>query len=249
MPKPIDTPEYWLESFTPTSHELDHVYERVLEAGRPAELEQLARELIRYHVDRITQAHRASASGGVLYRPADRYTVGQKVVFPILEGAVGTVDRVRPGNNPHYGPYEVIRVKLPGGSREFAAGLQTEHALNQQLGEVDPEAIAERFADLVTHQLREILGADAEWVSQGDRWVIRALLPEINMGHCNLAEAVLLLSGNPLPASEILPELGVDESAPLEAWSMALDLALAADDRFRNVGTIDAPLWALKAAY
>ncbi len=248
MPKSLDTPEYWLESFTPTSQELDHVYERVFEAGRPVKLEALARELIRYHVDRVTQAHRAAATGGAVYRPAERYSVGQKVVFPALEGAAGKVERVRPGNNPHYGEYEVIRVKLSDGYREFAAGLQMEHVLNQQLGDIDAEDIAARFADLVSHQLRETLVADSEWVCQGDRWVIRVLLPEINMGHRNLAEAVLLLSGKPLAASQILPELGVDESIPLETWSMALDRALASDERFKNVGPAEAPLWALRAA-
>lgn len=247
MPKPIDSPEYWLESFSPTSLELDHIYERVLEAGRAVQLEELARALVRFHVERVTQAHRARASDGVLYRPAEHYSVGQRLVFPALDGISGVVERVRPGNNPHYGEYEVVRVKLPGGAREFAAGLQVEHPLNRQLGDVDAEALAERYANLVAPQLRQLLSADPQWVAQGDRWVIRDLLPEINLGHCNLAEAILLLSGTPMTSSQILPELGIEESASLDAWSMALDLALAADHRFQNVGTVESPLWALRA--
>jgi hypothetical protein len=226
---------------------MDHLYEYVVESGRPVELEALARETIRFHVDRVTRAHRASAAGdGTVYRPSERFEVGQKLVFPALEGVAGVVDGVRPGNNPEYGTYEVIRVKLAGSAREFAAGLEWEHPLNQVLGEVDPAEVAERFAALVAPQLAASLSRDDDWVSQSDRWVLRALLPEINMGHRNLAEAILMLNGGPLPSAQILPELGIDESTPIETWALALDLALATDDRFRNVGAIESPLWALK---
>jgi hypothetical protein len=248
MPKPIDTPEYWIDGFSPSSSELDSIYEHVLEAGRPVTLDALAGELIRLHVRRVTQVHRASVTGdGVIYRPNERYEVGQRLIFPALDGNVGVVAQVRSGNNPDYGEYEVVRVKMNGGVREFAIGLQWEHPLSQTVGEVDPDEMVTRFGPLVAPQLAAALGKDAEWLSLGERWILKALLPEINTGHRNLAEAILMLGGQAMPATQILPDLEIDESTPLETRAIALDLALSRDDRFRNVGTIESPLWALKS--
>ncbi len=246
MPKPIDTPEYWIESYSPSGRELDWLFEYVLEAGRPFDIESLARELVRFHVAQAMEARRVSErSDGAVYQPSDRYEVGQKLVFPALEGSEGAVKEIRPGNNPDYGDYDVISVKMNGEVREFAAGLEWEHALSQTVAEVDPEEVAERFAPLISPQLASSLSNDGEWLCYGDRWIQRALLPEINAGHCNLAEAILMLAGEPLPAAQILPELDLGDTVPLETRSMALEITLAEDGRFRNVGALESPLWTL----
>jgi hypothetical protein len=82
-------------------------------------------------------------------------------------------------------------------------------------------------------------------VCYGDRWILKALLPEIHAGHRNLAEAIIMLGGEPLPAEQILPELELDEAIPDETQAMALEIALAEDERFRNVGALESPLWTL----
>lgn len=246
MPKPIDSPEYWIESYSPSDKEFDWLYERVLEAGRPFEIEVLAAELVRSHVERANEARRTSRkSDGAVYEPSERYKVGQKLVFPALDGAEGVVESVRDGNNPEYGKYKVMTVDMGNGEREFAMGLEWEHTLSQAVAEADPEAVSERFAPLVAPQLATELGADDEWLCYGDRWILRALLPEINAGHRNLAEAILMLGGEPLPAEQILPELDLDDDLPAETRAMALEVSLAQDDRFRNVGALESPLWAL----
>ena len=91
----------------------------------------------------------------------------------------------------------------------------------------------------------ERLSGDPEWVNAGDRWILKSLLPDVNTGHRNLAEAILMLAGEPLPADRILKDLDVDKSAPLAARTLAVDLVLSGDKRFRNVGAIEAPLWTL----
>lgn len=248
MPKPIDSPEYWIESFSPAEREIERLYEHVLEVGRPLEIDTLAEELVRFHVGNVMEARRANRkSDGKIYEPSQKYESGQKLVFPALEGAEGVVEAVRPGNNPEYGNYEVIEVKLGSERREFAAGLQWEHPLSQAVAEVDPDEVAERFAPLVAPQLAGELSTDDDWVSYGDRWILQALLPEVHAGHRNLAEAILLLGGEPLPAAQILPELDLDESVPEETRAMALEIALAEDERFRNVGALESPIWALVA--
>jgi hypothetical protein len=246
MTNRIDSPEYWIEDFKPTVEELDALYAQVLEHLRPVEIDQLARALVRVRVERHMAARRSNRAGeGVLYQPADRYEVGQKLIFPALGGLLGVVEAVRPGNNPHYGGYEVIGLQLDGERREFAAGIAWAHSLAEADVDIDPEVLAERFGPIVAPQLAALLAKDRDWIAYADHWVLRALLPEINSGHCNLTEAVLMLAGEPLPAEQILEELELDEGIPVETRALALDMALAADDRFRNVGALEAPLWTL----
>lgn len=246
MTNRIDSPEYWIEDFKPTSEELDALYAQVLEDMRPVGIEELADALVRARGEKYLAARRAGqAADGVLYQPSDRYDVGQKLIFPALGGALGAVEKIRPGNNPHYGSYEVIQVKLGSSQREFAAGLTWEHPLNEGDVELDVDALTERFGPVIAPQLAAKLAKDSEWIADADRWVLRALLPKISPGHCNLAEAIIMLAGEPLPAEQIMNELDLDEGIPAETRALALDMALAADDRFRNVGALESPLWTL----
>ena len=92
----------------------------------------------------------------------------------------------------------------------------------------------------------EALGIDAGGALPASlNLLLRGLLPEINAGHVNLAEAIIMLAGEPLPASQIVTELDMDDAVPVEARALALSMSLAEDERFRNAGAIEAPLWAL----
>ena len=242
----IDTPEYWIEGFNPTSADLDAVYGHVIETMRPLEIEALAAVVVQHRVDKVLESHRAHAkTDGVVYQPTDRYDAGQKLVFPLHDGAVGVVAAVRPGSNPAYGTYDVIRVKFGRVEHEFAAGLTWDHPLTQVNADLDPAALVERYAPVIAPQLAAQLGRDSEWLCYGDRWFVRSLLPEVNAGHRNLAEAIIMLAGEPLPAEQLLKDLDLDESIPLETRALAVEMALAADPRFRNVGALESPLWIL----
>jgi len=244
MPNPIDSPEYWIEDYRPSSADLDMLYEYVVDTGRPFTINALAAQLVRHHVRQALDRRRVSkAAGSAVYQPSDRYEVKQPVVFPALDGASGVVEAVRPGNNPDYGPYEVVQVRIGSVAREFAAGLTWQHALVAVDLDVDPEAVAVRYDAVVAPQLGAMLGADRDWLRFGDRWILKALLPKLNTGHLNLAEAIIMLAGEPLPAPQILQELDLDNSVPLETRALALDAALVGDERFRNVGSPDMPLW------
>lgn len=246
MANRIDSPEYWIESFEPTRDELDALAHEVLESARPAPLESLANRLVHLRVERATAAQRASRSGaGLPYSPADAHEKGQKLVFGALDGAVGTVAAVRDGNNPAYGAYRVIRVKLPDGEREFASGIAFDHELARAGIDVDADEVAARFGPVIAPTLRDVLSRAGDWVGCGDRWAVAAILPDINAGHCNLAEAIVMLAGTALPGAQILKELELDGSVPEETRLMALELALLDDPRFRNVGALESPLWAL----
>lgn len=248
MLNPIDSPEYWIENFKPSAGDLDVLYEYVLDAGRPFAITELAEEMVRHHVRQAVARRTVSKSAsGLVYAPADRFEVKQKLVFPALDGAEGVVSGVRPGNNPEYGEYEVIQVTLGGVLREFAAGLTWQHPLMAVDPNADPDALARRYGAVVAPGLAALLAADKDWLRRGDSWILRALLPRISPGQLNLAEAVIMLAGEPLPGDQILRELDVDASVPLATRALALDTALSADDRFRNVGAVEAPLWTVTA--
>ncbi len=243
----IDSPEYWLEAFQPRDSDLEMLYEHLIESGQPEELESLARRVIAARVQREIDGRRARASArGRVYQPSDRYEAGQKLLFTALDGQEGKVLGVRPGNNPSYGRYEVIRVALGDAEREFAAGIEWEHPLSLTEVDLDPEALSRRYAAAVAPLLGARLADERDWVSHGDRWILRALLPELNQGHRNLAEAIIMLAGEPLPASQILADLDLDAKLPMATRAMALELALERDERFRNVGALEEPLWTLR---
>jgi hypothetical protein len=243
----IDAPEYWIEAYQPSDADLEMLYEHMIETGRPEGLASLSGRVIRHRVSReIAQRQARATARGTVYKPSDRYERGQKVLFSALDGQEGVIKAVRQGNNPAYGTYEVITVALGGVEREFAAGIGWEHALSQTETDLDPDALADRYSPVVMASLGQRLADERDWVQHGDRWLLRALLPEINLGHRNLAEAVVMLAGEPLAAEQILADLDLDAKVPQETRAMALELALAKDERFRNIGAVDSPLWAIR---
>lgn len=244
----IDTPDYWIDGFEPNEKDMAALYERMIEVAQPQDIEAIAHFVIHNRVEREVEARQARAAAkGTVYRPSHRYDKGQKLLFSALDGAEGVVKGSRPGNNPAYGDYEVIQVEIDGQAREFAAGLEAEHALSQTEVDLDPEALSDRFAPVIVPQMASRLAEDADWLSYGDRWILKALLPEVNQGHRNLAEAIIMLAGEPLPAEQILGDLDLDKKLPAETRAIALELALSADPRFRNVGALEAPLWTLES--
>lgn len=248
MAHPIDTLDFWVEDYTPSPAELEALYAFALESGKPQELEVLSAEAIRRRVARIAEAHAAATKGsGRIYSPAEKFKKGDKLIFAALDGLTGTVEGLRSGNNPHYGSYDVISVATPDGMREFAAALSIPHPLSQTQVDVSPDEVAARFASIVAPALATVLGADPEWVHYGHQWCLRGLLPEVNVGHLNLAEAVAMLADGPLSSGEFLPELDLLGDAPVQTKEFALVLALSRDARFRNVGALEAPLWALSS--
>ena len=243
----IDAPEYWIEAYQPNDADLEMLYEHMIETGRPEELESLAIRVIEQRVEREIASRLARANArGKAYQPADRYEVGQKLLFTALGDVEAPVLAVRPGNNPSYGRYEDIKVRIDGVEREFAAGISWEHPLGLTETNLDAKALGERHAPIVVRLLGARLAEEKDWVNYGDRWILRALLPEVNLGHRNLAEAVIMLAGEPLPATQVLNDVDLDPKATIETRALALEMALSRDDRFRNVGAVEAPLWTLR---
>ena len=91
----------------------------------------------------------------------DHDAVGDELVFPHLDFAVGTVVGQREGHNPEYEHFGVIAVEFEddGGSREFAAELSSPHKLSLVTEEDWQSALTTYFRERrFVHKMAEVLG-------------------------------------------------------------------------------------------
>ena len=246
------TEAYWQRDFEVQPEDIEAIYDWMLEDGRPQTLDELVCQVMARHLRRGAQAQRPEEA--VVYRPKEHYSVGQQLYFPSLDHAVGKVVAERPGHNPRYGQFTVIRVAFAGGDqvREFAADFRPPHPLNEFADELASEEdelslteLCQRYGGWVQEELRRALADNPEFATCGDLWFLRGLLPEVHVGHLNLAEAVIDVAGRPLSTAEILQQVDLAGDARPRAAAFALDQALGEDERFDNVGTVNAPRWFL----
>ena len=95
--------------------------------------------------------------------------------------------------------------------------------------------------------MEEGLTTNTDFVRIAGRWFPRALLVEINIGHLNLAEAVLdMAGGGPLPTSALLEQIEVSSNVNPKLLEFSFDFALQEDVRFDEVGPAGIILWHLQ---
>jgi hypothetical protein len=243
MAKKPKNENYWRDSFSVTEEEELALQTYFDDKGTPMSLDAIARFFVAQQLEED-----ATANAGI-YTPQDKYEVGQKLTFPALEGAVGEVVEVRPGNNPRYGDFEVIKVQLKGEKqkREFAAGaegiqLRGDHALAPRLSEAE---IFANYRDSIEETSLAALEDSGDYVTNGREWLPRALLVDIHEGHLNIAEAMIDMVGSSLTSQELLPELEIESNTSEAIKTFSLNYVLAQDNRFKNVGSELEPKWEL----
>lgn len=246
---------YWSE-FQVTEADLDIIYNLLLEREKPLTLRQIVEPLVQHHLDRLEREAKAAAeTENPVYLPKESYEKGQVLTFPAVGGAVGEVVAVRKGENPDIGEFQVIKVEFEsnGNAREFAAELE-DHALNEPPEEnlfdedVDPlDAVMQRYGDTFEAQLAELLEETDDIVRIAWRWFPRSLLADINVGHLNLAEAVLdVAEGGPVGTDELVEHIELPENLDPLLARFSLDYALQEDARFDEVGPAGEILWFLQ---
>jgi hypothetical protein len=245
---------FWGEAFEIEENDLDYLYNLLLEEETPLSTEEMALAIIERRVERETQAARRRDEGTTVYRPLDEFTTGQVLVFPALDYATGSVVAVRPGRNPALAAFDVVQVDFGEGrpTREFASRL-AEHKLNQEqprglLGEV--KSPRDLFADhgaSIAEKLHKRLAANPDIVRLAGRWFPRALLATVNIGHLNLAEAVLdVAEGGPLPTEALLKDAGLPTNIHPRLQAFSLHYSLQEGARFDEVGPAGEVVWFLK---
>jgi hypothetical protein len=158
----------------------------------------------------------------------------------------------RAGQNPEIGGFEVLTVQLEDGSERLFASSLPHHPLNDQPAavedaEFDPQAILKEYGSIIATKLEDAFHANDELVRIAGRWFPRALLVAVNVGHLNLAEAVLDMSGGePLPTPALLKDVALPEGVNPKLAEFSLNYALQEDERFDEVGPAGQVLWCLR---
>jgi hypothetical protein len=249
------TSDYWF-SYAFSPEDAEFLYGFLLEEGKPKRTSELALAVIRHRIDLENAALRRQLSSDKFYQPKRRYQVGEQIVFPALQFAIGQVVSTRSGSNPDAGEFEVMCVELAGGKRrEFAASYPYPHRLNDQDPSTlldsallkTPEELYELYGEHVSIVLNDVLDKNPEFIRIADEWFLRAMMAEVNIGHLNLAEAVLdVASGGPLTTGVILRDLGLPPDMASNVQEASLNAVLATDSRFDEVSLNDTPAWFLR---
>lgn len=245
--------DYW-ESTSITESDLDFLYNFLLEIETPQTPQELVRAIIAERIRQEKQQLESQQQAeGLLYRPKDHYLPDQQLIFPAFDWKKARVTAVRPGNNPELPPFEVIEVKFDDGmQKQFAAGLK-DHVLNQPIviTNDDPlmnmEYVLKTYGQKLMHALTEKLEANPDLVRIAGRWFPRALLLDVNIGHLNLAEAVLdMEGGGPVQTKTLLEQVELPTDVNLKLTEFSMNLALQEDGRFDEVGPAGQVLWFLR---
>jgi hypothetical protein len=245
--------EYW-ETFQLQEEDIEFLYNHLLEVETPLTPRELVSALVEERIrNQKLLLERQRTSGGDLYQPNQTYKVKQKLIFPVLGWKRGEVVDARPGNNPEIREFQVIQVQFEDKSKKEFASQLAEHALNNALAVMDDfafmdkEIVLEDYYDDLASAVEEELKTNPDFVRIAGRWFPKALLVDVNVGHLNLAEAVLdMAGGGPIPTSALLEQIGLSAHANPKLVEFSMDLALEKDPRFDEVGPAGDVLWFLR---
>lgn len=251
------TPSYWGASFTIEDADLEYLYNQLLERETPMTTQQMTLEIVGRRMEREERlAKQQEAAEAVVYFPKESYRVNQRLLFPALDFAQGRVVDVRAGHNPEYPDFDVLEVEFGEGGprRNFAARLQ-DHKLNQMqapgMNGADEKKTAEQILDEygqnIGQKLEARLSARGDIVRIFGSWFPRALLVDVNVGHLNLAEAVLDVNGGgPLPTESLLEHIDLPDDVNPQLKTFSVNYAMQEDERFDEVGPAGKVLWYLR---
>jgi len=244
--------DYW-ETFELKDEDREFIYNYLLEIETPLTSPELLSALV---IERIRQEKLAiekqRTSGGEIYVPANIYQVKQDLVFPYFGWQHARVLGVRPGRNPDMGDFQVIQVEFDNQeTKEFASNIQ-DHVLNQPQeisvteSSLNSNSVLANYGEQLLQIIDSDLSKNQEFVRIAGKWFPRTLLIDINIGHLNLAEAILdMAGGGPLPTKALLEQVGLASSTNSKLVEFSLDHALQEDPRFDEVGPAGEVLWFL----
>ena len=251
------TAEYWQEEFALVKKDEAFLYDQILDGGKPVSTAVLAEALIGRHCRQEEDLIEAELSKGEVYQPKDSYQVGDALIFPVFEYALGIVTGTRSGISPEYGEFTVIQVEFEGhdGVREFASGLQGDHRLNRTEGEAEvlvsaelssPQELYRLYGASIEAEIAAHLQGHTDFVAFGGDWFLQDLLVSIDEGSLNIAEALVEIKGMPHATTDFLSDLDLPSEVSEEIRLLSLSRALEADERFDNIGDMGRDLWYLR---
>jgi len=249
----IDLSDSYWDTLEINQKDIEFLYSFLLEKETPMPSLKLTEALIEQRIESEKEQLKAKQQkNGQIYLPKMVFSVGDQIQFPSMNWASGRVTDVRKGNNPELPELQVMTVDLENGKqRQFAANLE-DHQLNQvmttpeQVDDDDLKSIISNFGQGIAEKLEEKLNENKDIVRIGNDWFPKSLLITFNVGHLNLAEAVLdMHEGGPLPVDSLLEQIEINSDDPLELVRFSLNYALQEDPRFDEVGPSGEVQWFL----
>lgn len=251
-PISIDS-NFWL-TYQFSTEDLDFIKNTLFELETPQSIEVLLRLTIEKRVA-IEKKHLSSSksNAGRLYLPQDTHTPGEFLIFSRHNWERGQVKSIRPANNPGMSPFQVIDVEFENGLIRSFASYLPEHELNNSqdtlpgMEYLDAKKILQDFTTPLTNNLVAAMEQDEDLVTVAALWFHRSLLMDINVGHLNLAEAILdMAGGGPLTTANLIDQLDLKGMANQVLLEFSLNQALHDDSRFDEVGPAGEVLWFLE---
>jgi hypothetical protein len=243
---------YW-ENFELTDQDREFIYNYLLEIETPLTSPELLTALVTERIRLEKMAlEKQRTSGGDIYLPENTYKANQNLVIPAFGWQHARVIAVRAGQNPDLGNFEVIQVKFDNDEiREFASNIQ-DHILNRpqeisiEKTSLDVEVVIVNYGEKLLEIINSDLTKNKEFVRIAGKWFPRALLIDINVGHLNIAEAILdMAGGGPSSTQPLLEQVGLTTTTNSKLVEFSLDHALQEDPRFDEVGPTGEVLWFL----
>lgn len=254
---------HWSTHFTLTNQDIDALITVLLERETPLSVRELARLVIERRLEVEVQAAADRYADLAPYDPTQKYTTGQTLVLPGEEIVTAPITAVEDGLNPagfldrEYGDFKRVVVNRNGTVETYAAeltrpivGIGATVSIAVPAGEsLSLEEILAASGETMIETVNEALKANGSLVQLAGKWFPRELIMDVNVGHLNLAEAVLdMVDGGPLATADILDQMGGLGDAPRELQEFSLNYAMNEDDRFDEVGPSGEVLWYLKRA-
>ncbi|MBN1995626.1 MAG: hypothetical protein JW953_23260 [Anaerolineae bacterium] len=250
------TPAYWQEQFLVSDQDIEFIYNRILEETRLYNLDNIAIALVKRHCDAEELEARSELQEGKIYQPDESYAVGEYVVFPLLDFAMGTVQYTRPGTHPEYGHFTVIGVGFDKSetTREFVANFSHPHPLNtdsQSLanlqGLMSPEELYQEYKSAIRPKIKAALQANDDFVEFHEQYFLRDLLSDFHEGLFNIADAAIDINNGPLSVDALIEQMGLAEDGQItDLTRFSVNYRLADDERFDDVGPSGQVLWYLE---
>lgn len=249
---PLISTDYWTD-LQITQQDVEFLHNHLFELETPLTARELVAVLVneRIRAERLATQQRRQA-GGKTYFPKDSYQPGDELIFPALNWKHGTVTSIRPGTNPEIGLFDVLTVDLENGAERLFAANLPEHVLNDESAMPeeegsDAEAVLQQHGQALERKIEEAFRDGDEIVRIAGRWFPRALLIDVNVGHLNLAEAVLdMAGGEPLSTPALLNDVALPDGINAKLAEFSLNYALQEDERFDEVGPAGEVLWCLR---
>ena len=248
--------DYWRHHYQVSEDDHEFIYDLLAESEMPKNTRELALAIIQRHSQQEERFLREELSRALIYDPANTYQEGDVIYFPAFDLRKGKVIRIRPGNNPEHGEFDVMTVSLEGETkpRAFAARLQAPHQLNRtsddnlldETAQLSPEELLSLAGEEFLAGIENYLASNPDFfVRAGDAWLTSDQIAPINVGHLNIAEALIEMEAAPLTTAALLEQVELDPDLPEAIRIFSLDTALQHDDRFVQVGMGDESAWYL----